>query len=43
MKRKDERTLVVLVPDHRELARGTLKSSLRQTNLTRKEFLDLIT
>jgi len=43
MKRKDERTLVVIVPDHRELARGTLKSILRQANLTRKEFLDLIT
>ena len=43
MKRKDERTLVVIVLDHRELARGTLKSILRQANLTRKEFLDLIT
>lgn len=42
MKRKDVRTLIVIVPDHRELARGTLKSILRQANLTREEFLKIL-
>ncbi|TRO55972.1 type II toxin-antitoxin system HicA family toxin [Candidatus Bathyarchaeota archaeon] len=42
MKRKDGRTLVVIVPDHREVAAGTLKSILRQAGLSREEFLELI-
>jgi predicted RNA binding protein YcfA (HicA-like mRNA interferase family) len=41
-KRVDGRGLVVIVPDHRELARGTLQSILRQANLTREEFLRLL-
>jgi predicted RNA binding protein YcfA (HicA-like mRNA interferase family) len=30
------------VPDHAELARGTLKSILRQANITREAFLKLL-
>jgi predicted RNA binding protein YcfA (HicA-like mRNA interferase family) len=29
LKKKDGRTLIVIVPDHKELARGTLNSILR--------------
>ncbi|KKS97496.1 MAG: hypothetical protein UV73_C0008G0016 [Candidatus Gottesmanbacteria bacterium GW2011_GWA2_43_14] len=28
----------VIVPDHKEIARGTFKSILSQANLTKKEF-----
>lgn len=42
LKRKDGKTLIVVVPDHRELARGTLKSILRQANLSREEFLEIL-
>jgi len=42
LKRKDGKTLIVIVPDHRELARGTLKSILRQANLSREEFLEIV-
>jgi predicted RNA binding protein YcfA (HicA-like mRNA interferase family) len=42
VKRKDGKTLIVIVPDHNELARGTLKSVLRQANLSREEFLALL-
>ena len=42
LKRKDGKTLIVIVPDHRELARGTLKSILRQANLSREEFLEIL-
>ncbi len=41
-KRVDARVLVVIVPDHTELARGTLQSILRQANLDREEFLKLL-
>ncbi len=41
-KRVDDRVLVVIVPDHGELAKGTLRSILRQANLTRDEFLSLL-
>jgi hypothetical protein len=33
---------VVIVPDHAELARGTLKSTLRQANITGEDFLKLL-
>lgn len=33
---------VVIVPLHRELARGTLASILRQAGLTAEEFKDLL-
>ena len=41
-KRVDGRVLVVVVPDHSELAKGTLRSILRQASLTREEFLKLL-
>jgi predicted RNA binding protein YcfA (HicA-like mRNA interferase family) len=41
-KKVDGRVFVVIVPYHAELARGTLKSILRQANMTREEFLRLL-
>jgi len=38
--RKDER--VAIVPNHRDLAQGTLGSILRQAGLSREEFLALL-
>jgi len=43
LKRKDGETRVVIVPDYRELAKGTLRSILRQAGLSRGEFLKLLT
>jgi len=43
LKRKaDDKIFVVIVPDHAELARGTLKAILRQANITREAFLKLL-
>jgi predicted RNA binding protein YcfA (HicA-like mRNA interferase family) len=42
LKKKDGRTLIVIVPDHKELARGTLSSILRQANLSREQFIALL-
>ena len=43
LKRKvDEKVFIIIVPDHAELARGTMKSILRQANVTREEFLKLL-
>jgi predicted RNA binding protein YcfA (HicA-like mRNA interferase family) len=36
------RFLWIVVPDHAELAKGTLKSVLRQANITRDAFLKLL-
>jgi predicted RNA binding protein YcfA (HicA-like mRNA interferase family) len=33
---------VVVVPNHREIARGTLLSIIRQAGMTREEFLELV-
>lgn len=41
-KRVDDKVLIVIVPDHEELARGTLKAILRQANMTRENFLKLL-
>jgi len=41
-KKNDDRVFVVIVPDHAELARGTLKSILKQANMTKEEFLRLL-
>jgi predicted RNA binding protein YcfA (HicA-like mRNA interferase family) len=41
-KRVDKRVIVVVVPDHSELAKGILRSILRQANLTREEFLKML-
>ena len=43
LKLKDGETRVGIVPDHRELAKGTLRSILRQAGLSRREFLKLLT
>ena len=42
LKKKNDRTLVAIVPDHKEIAKGTLKSILKRVELTREEFLDLL-
>ncbi len=41
-KKVNGRVFVVIVPDHSELAKGTLSSILRQANMTREEFLPLL-
>lgn len=35
-------TLTIPVPDHKELAAGTLRSIIRQAGLTVEEFADLL-
>ena len=40
--RHDDRVLTVIVPLHRELAKGTLRSILRQTNLTVDRLRELL-
>jgi predicted RNA binding protein YcfA (HicA-like mRNA interferase family) len=35
----DGRMVIVIVPDHRELARGTLKNILRQAGVNYEEFV----
>jgi predicted RNA binding protein YcfA (HicA-like mRNA interferase family) len=42
LKRVTDRAHVVIVPDHKELARGTLLSVIRQSGLNREEFLALL-
>ena len=37
-KQATPRNLVVIVPDHKELAQGTLRSILRQAGITFEEF-----
>jgi predicted RNA binding protein YcfA (HicA-like mRNA interferase family) len=32
----------VVVPDHQELAKGTLRAILRQTGITKEELLELL-
>jgi predicted RNA binding protein YcfA (HicA-like mRNA interferase family) len=41
-KKVNGKVFVVIVPDQTELARGTLKSILRQANITREDFLRLL-
>ena len=41
-KKVGDKVLIVIVPDHRELARGTLRAILRQANMTRESFLELL-
>jgi predicted RNA binding protein YcfA (HicA-like mRNA interferase family) len=40
-RQRDKETLIVIVPMHSELARGTLRSILRQANLTVEDLLRL--
>lgn len=42
LKKKDGKTLITVVPDHKELEKGTLKSILRQANLSLEEFLEIL-
>jgi predicted RNA binding protein YcfA (HicA-like mRNA interferase family) len=41
-RRREKETLIVIVPMHPELARGTLRSILRQANLTVEDLLRLL-
>jgi predicted RNA binding protein YcfA (HicA-like mRNA interferase family) len=38
----DDKVFVVIVPDHAELAKGSLRSILRQANITREAFRELL-
>jgi predicted RNA binding protein YcfA (HicA-like mRNA interferase family) len=42
LKRTTDRVYIVVVPDHRELARGTLLSIIRQAGYAREEFIELL-
>ncbi|MFQ6136861.1 MAG: type II toxin-antitoxin system HicA family toxin [Candidatus Hydrothermarchaeales archaeon] len=42
LKKKDGKTLITVVPDHKELEKGTLKAILRQANISVEEFLKLL-
>ncbi|HYU23161.1 MAG TPA: type II toxin-antitoxin system HicA family toxin [Candidatus Dormibacteraeota bacterium] len=42
MLRRDEAFAQLVVPDHKELDRGTLRSVLRQAGLTIEEFIALL-
>jgi predicted RNA binding protein YcfA (HicA-like mRNA interferase family) len=41
-KKTPTKTYIVIVPLHREIKRGTLKSILRQAGLTKQEFIKLL-
>jgi len=41
-RRRGKEILIVIVPVHRELAKGTLRSILRQANLTIEDLLRLL-
>ncbi len=41
-KKTEERTLLVVVPQKREIKKGTLLSILRQAKISQEEFLELI-
>ncbi|MFA5869736.1 MAG: type II toxin-antitoxin system HicA family toxin [Candidatus Bathyarchaeia archaeon] len=42
LKRVTGQTRIVIVPDHKELAQGTLLSIIRQAGFTREDFLALL-
>jgi predicted RNA binding protein YcfA (HicA-like mRNA interferase family) len=41
-RKRDKEVLIVVVPIHRELAKGTLRSILRQANLTVEDLIRLL-
>ena len=41
-RKRDKEVLIVMVPMHRELAKGILKSILRQANLTVDDLVHLL-
>ena len=38
----DDKRVLVTVPNHKELARGTLNSIIKQTKMDRNKFLSLV-
>lgn len=42
IKKTSEKTWVVIVPNHKEIAIGTFSSILRQAGMTREEFEKLV-
>ncbi len=42
LRQKDEPHRRLTVPDHKEVAKGTLRAIIRQAGLTREEFLRLL-
>jgi predicted RNA binding protein YcfA (HicA-like mRNA interferase family) len=40
--RRDSPAITLVVPDHKELDRGTLRAIIRQAGLTVDEFVDLL-
>jgi len=41
-KKTSEGTFIVVVPDHVEIAKSTLHSIIRQSGMTRDEFIELL-
>lgn len=41
-KKSDDKTLITVVPMHKELARGTLLAILRQTEIEKEEFIKIV-
>ncbi len=42
MKKRNGKAVIVVAPDHQELAKGTLKSIMRKANLTSEELVNLL-
>jgi len=42
LRHKEEPHRRLTVPNHKELAKGTLRAIIRQAGLTREEFLELV-
>jgi len=42
LRHKDTPNRRLTVPNHKEIAKGTLRAIIRQSGLTREEFLDLL-
>jgi len=42
LRHKEEPRRRLTVPNHKEIARGTLRAIIRQSGLTRNEFLDFL-
>ena len=42
LRQKEEPHRRITVPNHKEIAKGTLRAIIRQAGLTREEFLELI-
>ena len=42
LKKRNGKTFIVVVPDHSELAKGTLRSIIRRADLSVEEFVRLL-